>query len=257
MKGIDSCMYEGRIRHRRRLPRPRRFHYSLFMMYLDLEELPTLFQGRWLWSTTRPAPARFRRSDHLGDPRRPLADEVRRLVKERSGLELRGPVRLLTHLRYFGYGMNPVSFYFCFDDGGEDLEAVVAEVNNTPWGERHCYVLAEPQPGSEQGVRLYRSGKEFHVSPFLPMDMEYRWRFTRPGRRLLVHIQNFRRGELCFDATLDLQRRPVSGRALNGALIRFPFMTLSVLGGIYYQALRLWLARAPFFSHPNPEKQVF
>ena len=142
-----SCLYEGTMRHRRFRPVPHAFGYRLFMVYLDLDELDEVFAGRWLWSTTRCALARFRREDHLGVPTVPLPDAVRALVKERLGFRPTGPVRLLTHLRYFGFVMNPVSFYYCFAADGKQLEAIVAEVNNTPWGERHCYVMDARQRG--------------------------------------------------------------------------------------------------------------
>ena len=136
-----SAIYEGTVRHRRRRPRLHAFTYRVFLMYLDLDDLDDVFQGRWLWSTQRPALARFRREDHVGDPSVPLDEAVRDLVAARTGHRPAGPVRLLTHLRYFGYVMNPVSFYYCFAADGAGLEAIVAEVNNTPWGEQHCYVL--------------------------------------------------------------------------------------------------------------------
>src|ERR1019366_6516495 len=138
---VRSCLYEGSVRHRRRAQVDDEFHYPLFMAYLDLDELPELFDGRWLWSARRPAVARFRRSDYLGDPEIPLSEAVRALVRERAGVALDGPIRLLTCLRYFGHCFNPVSFYYCFEPSGEHVRAVVAEVTNTPWGERHSYVM--------------------------------------------------------------------------------------------------------------------
>ena len=136
-----SCLYEGSVRHRRHGTPRDELHYRMFMVYLDLDELPECFDGRLLWSARRPALAWFRRADHLGDPRTPLAEAVRELVAERTGTRPEGPIRLLTHLRYFGHCFNPVSFYYCYDATGEQLSAVVAHVTNTPWGERHSYVL--------------------------------------------------------------------------------------------------------------------
>ncbi len=144
---MNSAIYEGRVRHRRFHPIERSFAYRVFLMYLDLDELETVFQGRWLWSAKRIAPAWFRRADHAGDPKQPLAEAARDMVEAKTGKRPTGPIRLLTHLRYFGYCMNPVSLYYCFAPGGEQLEAIIAEINNTPWGERHCYVL--PASNSE------------------------------------------------------------------------------------------------------------
>jgi len=138
---MHSCLYEGSVWHRRRTPVEHRFRYDLSLILLDLDEVEEAFRGKWLWSAERAGVAWFRRADHLGDPQKPLIDAVRQLLATHGLGWLRGPIRLLTQPRYFGFVMNPVSFYFCFGDDGQKLEAVVAEVNNTPWGERHCYIL--------------------------------------------------------------------------------------------------------------------
>jgi DUF1365 family protein len=249
---MNSCIYEGRVRHRRQGRVRHGFEYALFMMYLDLAELPDLFGRRWFWSTRRSAPARFRREDHLGERSRPLDECVRDLVHARTGSRPQGPIRLLTHLRYFGYCFNPVSFYYCFDREGQSVECVVAEVNNTPWGERHLYVLPANAGRRLGSASNYQLSKEFHVSPFLPMDMDYRWRFVDPGQELIVHMENHRQGERVFDATLTLTRKEITGARLAWMLARYPFMTLTVILRIQYQALRLWLKGAVF--HPHPAK---
>ncbi len=248
---MKSCIYKGRVSHRRFTPTPHEFRYSLFMMYLDLEELPNLFDRFLLWSVQRSNIASFRREDHLGDASRSLIDAVRDRVEVETGSRPVGPIRLLTHLRYFGLGFNPVSFYYCFDALDEKVEAILCEVNNTPWGEQHLYVLAENRNEGTSGRKLFRRQKEFHVSPYMPMDMDYEWRFATPDESLGVHMENYRDGEKVFDATLALRRAPINSLQLARALVQFPWVTGKVVAGIYFEALRLWLKKTPIYSHPD------
>ncbi len=247
---MNSCLYVGQVKHRRRQPARHEFAYRLFMLYLDLDEVPRVFQDYWLWSTARANVAWFRRSDHLGDAQVPLSDAVRELVATRTGFRPRGPIRLLTHLRYFGFGFNPVSFYYCFDAAGERVETIVAEVNNTPWGEQYCYVLGGGD-ADPSGRRRFQPQKNFHVSPFMPMEIDYDWRFSTPDEHLFVHMQSHQQADRIFDATLTLERRTISSTVLVKALAQFPLMTVKVVAAIYYQALRLWLKRVPYYAHPD------
>lgn len=162
-----SCIYTGFVKHRRHRPVEHAFGYRLYMMYLDLDELPGLFSDNPLWSASEPTLSWFDRRDHLGPPDKPLSDCVRDLVKSKTGLRPEGPVRLLTHMRTFGHCFNPVSFYYVFAPGGTDLEAVVGEVNNTPWGEQHAYVVPA------ENLAGHRFRKAFHVSPFMGMEQTY------------------------------------------------------------------------------------
>lgn len=250
---MNSCIYEGLVRHRRFSPAQLSYQYSLYMMYLDLAELPHLFDRYWLWSAERPNVAWFNRRDHAGRAAVPLDQSVRDLVRSQTGRAPAGPIRLLTHLRYYGYGFNPVSFYFCLDAGGEHVDAIVAEVNNTPWGEQHCYVLGPEMNEGRGGRHRYRFRKAFHVSPFMDMDVGYDWRFTQPGSTLSVHMDNLKDGHKFFDATMRLRRHEISSGALARVLVRYPLMTGKVIGAIYYQAFRLWLHHCPFYPHPKKE----
>ncbi len=249
----QSCLYEGWVRHRRFGGVSHGLQTDFFTAYLDLDELPHLFDTSRLWSARGSALVSFRREDHLGDPLRPLAAEVRSLVAARTGRAAPGPIRLLTNLRYFGHCFNPVSFYYCFDAAGENVEWIVAEVTNTPWGERHAYVL-EPEPGRPPGGVLRGSfAKEFHVSPFMGMNHDYSWHLTQPGERLIAHIQSTstETGELAFDATLSLRRRELSPAAMRRLLARHPMITLRSLRQIYSHGLRLKLKGARYFPNPS------
>lgn len=224
------------------------------MVYLDLDEISTVFKRRWLWSATGFNIAWFRRSDHLGDPEKNLSDEVRNLVEKDTGTRPEGAIGLLTHLRYFGYAMNPVSFFYCFERNSDRLQAIVAEVNNTPWGERHVYVLSiDPERCNDKLFKL-GSQKDFHVSPFMPMDMEYNWRISPPQKKLNVHIENKQDNAKVFDATLRMDGRSLSRRNMAAALIRFPLVTLKIAAAIYFEAVRLWLKKTPIHDHPDSTK---
>ncbi len=246
----ESCVYEGVIRHRRLEPVQHEIEYAIALMFVDLDELPAVFDGHALWSARRPALGWFRRADYLGDPAQPLHEAVRELVAERTGRRPQGPIRLLTHLRTFGHCFNPVSFYYCYDAAGERVEAVVAEVTNTPWGERHAYVLDRDRAQDGRVIEDHFA-KVFHVSPFMGMDHRYDWRILEPGPELLVQIDSVREGRKAFDATLTLRRRPLDGRALRRVLVRYPAATLVASARIYLHALRLKLKGAPYFPHPE------
>jgi DUF1365 family protein len=250
-----SAVYEGTVRHRRFEPVEHEFSYRFFLMYLDLDELPGVLDPYPLWSARRRAPARFHREDFMGDPAQPLDECARDAVEAATGARPEGPVRLLAGLRYLGHSFNPVSFYYCFDSAGQRVEAVVADVENIPWGERHAYVLAR---GEREGpVLTGELDKTLHVSPLMGMDQTYAFRAGEPGERLAVHIESrpgAERGGKSFDATLNLRRRELSRPLLLGLLARYPAMSLQVVAKIYAQSLRLKLKGARYFPHPEGRK---
>jgi DUF1365 family protein len=219
-------------------------------MCLDLEELDQVTAGSPFWSIDTINFAYLRRRDHFGDPHISIDQSVRDLLQQRTGKRPEGPVRMLCHFRYFGHCFNPASFYFCYDVQEMQVETIIIEVHNTPWREVFLYVLDESMNTGKEGWKQYAFDKDFHVSPFMGMDMHYDWRFQQPGSQLNIHINSYHKEEKYFDATLTLQRKEISGGSLNRMLIKYPFITVKVIAMIYWQALRLFAKRVPFYPHP-------
>lgn len=253
-KPFASAIYSGFVRHRRHRPHPHSFQYRICQPFLDLDEIDrALAQSRW-WSVNRRNLAQFRRSDYLGDPQVPLADAVRAQIQASTGHCPAGPIRLLAHARYFGHCFNPVSLYYCYAADGMTLDTIVAQITNTPWRERHAYVLPIADAQRHGSAWHWEFGKRFHVSPFLPMQRDYRWRMQSPDASIRVHM-DVMDGDHCeFDATLVLQRQPLTAASLSRVLFRYPLMTMKVVAAIHWQALLIWLKRNPVYDHPDKSR---
>jgi DUF1365 family protein len=255
MVDFASGIYTGTLRHRRFHPKAHAFEYTLFMMYLDTQEIESVFAlSRW-WSLTHFAPAQFKRKDFHIDAgntttkQLPSIDEsVRNTVAATLGERPEGPIRMLINLRYWGISMNPISTYYCFDKTGKNVVAILAEVHNTPWNERHAYVLTGEGFAQKQQVNF---SKAFHVSPFNPINMEYHWHSTTPTNSLALHLENWQDNKKIMDATMTLTRKEISQNSLDKIIIQFPLMTVKILLAIYWQALTLWWKGLPIFDHPK------
>ena len=247
----DHYIYTGTVRHRRHDPFDSEFSYPVFMVYLDINDLDSVMKKSIFWNVDKSAIVSFQRNDFHGDVERPLDIAVRDTVKKRTGVRPEGKIRMLAHLRYFGYCFNPVSFYYCFDSSDSFVEAILAEVTNTPWKERHAYVIDLKANKSKNANLIGKLEKELHVSPFWGMDHQYEWFFTEPNENLLVNMKNFKDQSKVFDATLKLERKTFSKSNLIRYILQFPFITLIVVFRIHWQALILWIKRAPFFIHPK------
>ena len=218
------------------------------MPFVDVERISDITHKAIGWGSRRLAPARFIRSDFIGEENLSVADAVKRRIFEETNQHFEGRIFLLANWRYFGFQNNPIACYFCTDTTGECLEFIVAEVTNTPWGERHSYVLPV-----DHTKALFQTEfqKELHVSPFHGMQQRYRWSSTVPDESLAIKLTNIEDGKRVFHASLTLTRLPITRLTGLSLLARFPFETAKVTAGIYWQALVLFLRRVPIFAHPK------
>jgi DUF1365 family protein len=246
---IDNYIYKGTIRHRRFTPFNHFFNYPIFMVFFDIAKVETMIKKSWLWNINKPSLISFYRKDYHGNQNESLDAAVRATVFKKTGQDLKGPIRILTNLRYFGYCFNPVSFYYCFDQADQEVELIMAEVTNTPWKERHSYIISDKLSKEKSLTAIL--DKEFHVSPFWGMDHDYEWVFSQPEEGLVVNMKNFKQKDKVFDVTLIMNRKTLNEKNLIKQMLRFPFLTLRVVFRIHWQAVKLWIKNAPFFSHPD------
>lgn len=222
------------------------------MLYIDLDELPQLFNPFWLWSKDKFNLASFNSKDYLAHSEKDIKQAIYQQVEKQYQVKPSGPVRMLTHLRYFGYCFNPVTFYYCFDESDNNIEFIVAQVSNTPWNQKHCYVLDNRQQKlqiADSTIIRSQMQKQFHVSPFLPMDMTYQWQIGYPAEKLSVFIENYQNDKKVFDATLLMHEKTINSFNLAKALMQFPFVTGKVIFAIYWNALILWIKGMTYY--PN------
>ncbi len=248
---MHSCIYAGRVTHCRYSPVTHKFGYCLYMAYLDLAEWREAPELRALISSRKFSCGSFLRSDHLATWPGSLDEAVRELVAVQTGHRPRGPIRVLTQLRYLGYYFSPLNLFYCYDAEGGRVEAVVAEVTNTPWREQHHYVLWDGNCTSRGSTLKYEHAKNFHVSPFMGMTMDYHWTLAEPSDTLHAHLENHVDQAKLFDATLVLNRVPLTRWQLRRMFLRHPWMTGKITAAIHWQAIRLWWKKCPVYSHPS------
>jgi DUF1365 family protein len=245
---MRSALYTGTVMHARRTPKENVFRYGVCFYLLDLAELGALERRLALFAYNRPNVLVLRDRDHLGDPDRPLRENVL-LYLRRHGVELDGgAILLLTNLRVAGYVFNPVSFFYCYREDGE-LACIVAEVSNT-FGERIPYLLSPRNELPSPRNRSYRADKRLHVSPFFSLNQAYQFYFSEPGERVYARIDLFEDGERPFHATLTGVRHELTNASVARALVRYPLMPMQVIGLIHWQALKLYVKGVPFFHKP-------
>jgi DUF1365 family protein len=246
----SSAIYEGYVKHQRFSPLQHDFRYRLFMLFLNLDELDHVFNDFWLWSTKNPNLAYLKRTDHLGPENVNLKEAVSQFILDKTGCKIEGAVCLLTHLRYWGYCFNPVSFYYCYDKNNQHVEWIVAEINNTPWGERHCYLLDTRHDPFNRPYH-FSFEKNFHISPLMPMNLRHDWWMTSPQHDLMIHMNNYEGEKKIFTAHMNLKRQEITHKNMMKMLCHYPCMTGRIIVAIYWQALRTKLKGAHFYSHPH------
>ncbi len=238
---LNSSLCQGVVRHRRYKPISHRFSYSLFMPLLDLDELEGLDKEIWFFNLKKWGIASFYYKDYM-EGKKNTKEAVQDKVHQLTGMRLSGKVLTLCHLRYFGLYFSPVNFYYLYDDK-QTWRYLLAEVSNTPWNERHYYAIP--------ACSNFSHSKAFHVSPFNPIEQEYRWQLKPLEDKAFIHLNVLRKTQKEFDATLLLKRFPLSGKTLASAMIKMPSMTLKMLVYIYWQAVKLWFKGAVFYTHSS------
>jgi len=242
-------IYRGSVTHRRHVPHAHQFTYPLAMVMLDLDTLQTQFNKSSLWSVERFNLISFYRRDYLQSPITDLKSAVQNLIYERCGKQFEGQVNILTHPRYLGFIFNPVTFYFCVD-AEQQIQFIVAEINNTPWNERYAYVFDIP-PTAEVQELTFDFDKQFHVSPFMPMQIHNHWRFKLTPDSVNIRMVLTQEDVRHFDVSMQVNAASFTAKSMRALPIQFPLQTLAVVFRIYWQALRLWGKKTPFFSHPD------
>ena len=235
MTGWVSGLYPGVVAHRRLRPVVHALRYRIFQMLFDLDEVPALARTLRLFSHDGFNLFSFHGRDHLSGTDTPLRQQVElHLAAAGIGID-GGAIRVLCMPRLLGMVFNPISVFFCYRADGR-LVARLYEVNNT-FGQRHCYLL--PVDDGD-GAATQECPKRFYVSPFFDLDMTYRFQVTAPGRTVSVAIQGVRDGETVIATSFTGTRRELSDGSLARAFFSHPLLALKVLGGIHWEALRLW-----------------
>lgn len=250
---MKSLIFTGQVRHRRFVPKRHQFSYKLFMFCFDLAHINSSFKDLKHVSIEKFSWFSFKRKNYLNESSIPLDEYARQLVMNRYGTYPKGKIYLLTQLSCLGYCFNPISIYFIFDEAHENLEYLILEVTNTPWGERHNYILKHfAKPKNE--IYSYEFQKELHVSPFMSMNYTYQLNLKLKKQKIVLHMANYSEGKKDFDATLTLKAQ--ENASMKNVFWHYPLITYKIATAIYWQALKLWIKRVPFHAHPSSNKRT-
>ncbi|KTC80200.1 hypothetical protein Lche_2220 [Legionella cherrii] len=250
---MNHLIFTGHVRHRRFFPKKHQFSYKLFMFCFDLAQINNTFKDIKQVSIEKFNWFSLKRKNYLNESTIPLDEYARQLVMNRYGTYPKGKIYLLTQLSCLGYCFNPISIYFIFDEANQNLDYLILEVTNTPWGERHNYVLEySAQPKNE--IYSYQFQKELHVSPFMSMNYSYHLNLKLNKEKIVVHMENHIEGKKDFDATLMLKAQ--DNCSIKKVFWHYPLVTYKVSAAIYWQALKLWIKGVPFHAHPSSNKRT-
>lgn len=245
-----SGIYKGWVGHRRFSPKKHSFKYEMFLLAIDLDELPHLSKiGPW-FKSNKFAPLSLKASDYLSHQAQLSKQHVWEKIQSLGAKQEPARVMFIGQLRCFGLYFSPINLYYCFDEN-DALLSMLAEVSNTPWNERHYYLIPVNQQDEKNSSQKMISEKAFHVSPFMDLNMQYQWLIKKPAEQLKLHIQNnhLTSGEKLFDANLTMQRMDFTNQNLRRCLADIPMMTLKTLWGIYWQAMKLFIKGVPYVAH--------
>lgn len=252
---FENLIFEGSVRHRRFNPKRQQFSYKLFMFCFDVDHITDSFKELKQVSVDKFNWFSFHRKNYLSHPDSSLDGYARQLILEKFHTCPKGKIYLLTQLSCLGYCFNPISLYFVFDETNQYLDYLIIEVTNTPWGEKHNYIL-ERLATPKNEVYHFQFQKELHVSPFMAMNYKYHVTLKLSMQKIIVHMENHIDGKKDFDATLSLVATAQNATSFKKIFTRYPLMTYKIAAAIYWQALKLWIKGVPFHSHPKTDKRI-
>lgn len=248
MNMFRSKLYEGRVFHQRFRPRKHRLSYRVFSLLIDLEELEALDQAHRWFSYNRFSVLSFWDKDYGAGKNEPLIEYVRNALQSAGIVLTNGRVEMLCYPRLFGYAFNPLSVYYCYD-ANDELQVMLYEVSNT-FGERHTYLI---EVDGTAGKTVRQScPKAFYVSPFMDMKGKYDFRLSRPSDDITVRIDQCDEDGVMLKASFSGRAHEITDKNLMSMVLKYPLMTLKVIAGIHWEALKLWRKGLKFFDRPEP-----